>query len=490
MAYLPESEQDRQRREQQASGGAQQSLSGQSGVISGAPQSATPATGAAKGPSRSGAFTNLNAYISANKPQADQLGQKVGQNIQNAGNEARTNITNATNTFNQKAEQGSISNIGTAKQDANNIVQAAKVTNVGQGLQAQQKNRFSEVGNAQYQGPRDLDEAGVYQPAMQTTKKATDYSKMSENDSGRFTLLQEMMGKPTYSRGQTRLDNLLLGGSDAGKQHLEQARTSVADLPQTLETAATGARQVGQEKIAAHDDVRNYAQDTLVNNRTERATQVDQRVGGVKGQWSDEYNQMADTLSKYGDGNLELTKDQAAKLAVDQNTGLFNMLNDVDPRAYLKQNDFDANKVVSKDEYAQLSALDELASGVGLDETNKYGGADLAGTQTLADSFDGSRFGAEAKSRQELFNQYAKDTRGQASEVVTGIGNFNRVNAGFSQSVEDFLAGRGLTAINNQSQFVMNESMDSRKRVNQRIYDQIQASLNSQGYKNRVQVKE
>lgn len=405
----------------------------------------------------SGQYTNIQTYLDANKPQASQMGTQVADKITGTGQEARDQIGSASQDFSKQVDQGTIKSLETAQADASGIVDQAKSQAYSQKLSDDQMNRFKEVSTAKYQGPQDFESANLYQPTQAKVQKTQQLSQMSETEPGRFQLLNEVFKRPEYSAGQKNLDNLLLQNDSGTKQKLADARGSVGDVGGLFSKAQDDARALAGQRSAAIDDVRTKALGDFTGKRDARSAEVEARLGDVKDHWADEYNQYANLLGGYKGGDLNLSREQAKRLELMNGQGIYNLLsNGADPKAFLNLNAYDAGKVVSKDEQAQLAALDQLGALGGMGGTNKYSNADLAGTMTAKNALDASRFGESARQADNAFDDYAKSTNftGYGSNTQSydnGLfdkGDVTR-NASVSQSLERYL--NGLAANNSVS---------------------------------------
>lgn len=386
--------------------------------------------GSSQKQSGSGQYTNIQSYLDANKDQSAGMADQVANKITDTGTAARNQIGSATNDFNSSVDKGTIGNLAGAKTDAAGIVDYAKGINNSQSFDDQaagkpapnnklsndQLSRFKEVSTAQYKGPQDFASANLYSPTNDAVQKSDQYSKLSESDPGRFQLLDEVFKRPDYNQGQKQLDNLLIN-SDAGtKQKLIDARGAVSDVDGLFSKAQADAMSLAQQRAAQTDDARNSTLGYFNTNRDQRTNDVQNELDNVKNHWADEYNNYAKLLGDYKGGELNLNKDQASKLGVNQGDRLFNLLNGVDPKSYLKLNTYDPSKVISKDEQAQLTALDQLGAQAGLQQTNRYTDPSLAGTQNLQSAFDGSLFGQRDVDANKTFNNFA------ANDDITGYG--------------------------------------------------------------------
>lgn len=490
MAYLPESELEKQKRleaeGQQTQNGI--TLSSPSGtVVQRAP--GTPTNGAPKGPSQSGAYTNLQSYLDVNKEQSAALGADVGNKVKQAGTDARNQMQNASDSFKKQVDDASLANRDTAVQEAKDLVNTGYNQVYGGNYTDDQLNRFKDIGTASYQGPssyttakaydNDGNESGdLYSTTQQKINKANQYSDATTSDAGRLTLLQEMYAKPTYSRGQQSLDNLFLGTSAEGRQALDEARVANQGLDERFASDLNTASNLASSRKSEIADIAKQTQDYLGSQRNSKNANVDTELAKIQGQWDNEYNHYLKLLQDYkdkGGGDLELTAEEAARLGVLRelepsrivsqkmqtpgsgqvqyaDTQIFNNLKDVAASKYLDKKVYDASKVVSKDQFAQLAALDQLANQLGLDSISKFSDIDQAGTLGLHNNLDASLFGRQADIAKNDFIKYSKganftgtgeDSEGYQSSWLSND-NVTR-NASFSANLAKLLEGAGYT---------------------------------------------
>lgn len=399
--------------------------SGQSAIISG--QGSTPGAGASKAPDNPGNFVGIKQYLDANKTQASKLGDQVSGQIAGSIQGASDEIGGIRDKFNQVADSGTIKNLNTAADDAKGIVGQAATGAFGKGPTQDQQNRFKEVSTAQYKGPKALNETDFYQPAYSKVKEAQNYANLSKNESGNQQLLRDMYQDPSYSSGANRFDAYLLKNDEA-QQKLASSRANAEGLQGAFDTADTNAAQYAKDLQAKTDAVRQGARTGLEDTRVKRSDEVDAGLKDIQSDWSSEYDQYVNLLNNSDQGNnLALNDEQMQKLGVNADQHIYNMLDGSNASNYLDLEAFDANKVIGKDEQAQLAALDQLASQYGGTQTNKYTQGELAGTLNKADAFDASKFGTSAKEQQQLFETAAstaqvtskKDAHGNIFKTIS-----------------------------------------------------------------------
>jgi hypothetical protein len=186
-------------------------------------------------PVSSGRFTNLQRYMTANQG----AGQNIANNINNKVNQNATDTQNAVS----GAAQGFKSQLDAEKQrlaQASGFAQQVntdpnQIANNDQQFQDFTKLRTGEnnLGTIQQTGQQNLDAANSKLNTFQ------QQAAMVGNEKGRFELLRESLGRPNYTTGQQRLDQLLLQGGGGGI--LDNLQRSAAQKAQDLQNQYTGA---------------------------------------------------------------------------------------------------------------------------------------------------------------------------------------------------------------------------------------------------------
>ena len=430
----------------------EENISGESAVINpGAQNIAAP-----KPVKNSGSWTNLNAYLDANKGNAEQMGATIAGKISDQGSKTQGLIDDSKTDFTAKADAGTISNLSNAQKDAEDITKAARYNADNAQINDEQINRFKEVSNAQYKGPADLSFSDYYSDAQKNLNKSNEYKSNAQNDEGRFNLLQEFFNRPTYSQGQKAFDNLLIQGNQDAKNNIQNSANSLNNLQGNWDAANLFATDLANQRTLDSNAANAFARSYLTSNRDARNSEVDADLSNIQNQWSNEYNDYNQLLSGYDGGKLVLTPEQAAKLNLTKGSGqgIYNLLNGVPASNYLDLEAFDANKVVSQDQFAQLAALDQLANQFGANSISKFSDPNQAGTLNLTNNFDASRFGSSADQADAAFNTYAANTNvngtgygRDAYSVNFGLDNeYTNAQATIDANLAEYLASQGYTS--------------------------------------------
>jgi hypothetical protein len=200
---------------------------------------ATPSASASKAApksSSSGRFVNIENYLRAN-PNA-KVGQAVAEKVGKQASDADTAIQSAKTQFETKAGAAA-SNLTLDKSAAE---QAEAIAKQQQSVNQQQAkeiaSKLAAAQKAEYTGPLDIE------GETDLVKKTQDVQKLADlgsTEAGRFELLRSQLGKPTYSTGQQKLDNLFLtrdtGGVEALKNIKDQASSIKGNLDKTKQFA-------------------------------------------------------------------------------------------------------------------------------------------------------------------------------------------------------------------------------------------------------------
>lgn len=529
MPYLNDIDAEEQRKKQEAQGGPQ-AIAGQSSVINGN-SSQQPG-----GQKESGSYTNLNQYLEANKEQAAGMGAKIATDVSTQGAQTRDSINQTSQDFSSLADKGTIKNINTANQESSDIVRKAQTSAQNDQINDNQLARFGEISTAQYKGPQDIYGSQYAATAQQNVAKANENKNAVNTEEGRFNLLTNAYAKPQYSQGQKKLDNMLVQRNDVAKANIQNAAQGLGDIQGLWDTAGQTAANLAKQRTDLSNQVRNQAQQGLEAGRTQRTNEVNTALDTTKANWSNEYNRLNDLLSGYKGGDLELSQADVNKFGLTgDNQGIYNLLNGVDPKAYLDLKAFDANKVVSKDQFSQLSALDKLAQQYGGASTSRFSDINQAGTLGLDNNLDATGFGKAAVGAETGFQNTAGNTNidargyndqswygggilgndkhwvnavGQVTGNVknyldTGAFNVNGQTANTSEigvgaainpawdAYANLVGSIGLDWFGGGKQAEAQRAAQSgaNQQAAQNYFNQLNSFLDQQGYKNRVKVK-
>lgn len=315
--------------------------------------------------------------------------------------------------------------------------------NLLQGLDTQ---RFSDVINAQYQGPQSLRQAGLLDPISKRVDQAQRQLDLSQTASGREDLLREMFGQNRqYTQGQNRLDALLLNTSEGGVQNLLDRAGDVGNLRQQMDKAQLQSGNLAQSMTKEIDKIRGQARTHFTGAKSAYDSNLEKVLEKAQGQGDQYFDLMQKEL--LGGQNMAPTRVNVdgkwvtqdpqtnqpvfmnelgrSMLGVGENERLFNIKD-------LPKTELERAKLVTKNEQARqeaLARLAELDKSNKLDKNIKYSNALDAGTQKVTDSVNTEQLRKDLNMSKSEFDKWAKKTD------LTGTGtDYERYSRGLGKA--------------------------------------------------------
>lgn len=320
-----------------------------------------------------------------------------------------------------------------------------------------QKDRFSEIINAQYKGPESLRQAGLYQLASGKVQNAQDTLNNTKTATGREELLRNMyQQRGDYTSGLNKLDSALLNASKQGVQNLQNVAQQQGNLGQKLDQAQISSAATAQNRASEVSNIQEQARKAFSEGKTAEEAATENRLkeligvdaeGNLDGSNWNALPEYLKNIIREGQGGANFNSFEADLLGVKSGEGLYNLGENA-----IKVNQYDKNKLISRDEQLRQAALASLA---GLDQSNRldtnllYDNAALAGTQSSADALDLEGTRAALNSAEQDFRNTAEGTNltGQGSKKVSRGNTFGKktktYNASVGGNVGDFLEQAG-----------------------------------------------
>jgi len=315
-------------------------------------------------------FAGIQDYVNANKQQTAKLAGDVGGLVTNYGNEARTQIGQGQEKFNQAVDQNTVNLDERVFNTAKNT--AEQVTANQPDLQT-----FTNMRDAQYKGPASLETSEFYEPLNKAYTTAKTASDNTQSDAGQRELLtqlqQQQRGK--VNQGSLSLNSALLQGDTNARSILDNVRDANSDLEGLYTNAKTSAAAKATAGKTTTDATRQAVLDTFsgdkgVQSNLEKAL-VD-RSKDLIGQSKQQANDLVSALKTGANLTpaqikaLGISKEQYDNLVTDmsllKNTYGNNSYNDIS--RYATQIGVDpqinAQNAASAEEYARYEALNQL----------------------------------------------------------------------------------------------------------------------------------
>lgn len=379
------------------------------------------AQGAASTPTASTAapVQNLSSYLTANAPQAQQLGQniatslnnqfgKVQGDINNASTQFNNQVQSSTTPFNSQLVSGALANPTQFVSDPNNVSQ------------------FQGQLNAKYSGPTDFTQMNGYGDINSEVQNAVTNAANAKSQQGLGNLVNSVETNPTP--GQSTLDAMILGGNPDAWNTVQQAAAPFSSLTGYLGGQTTANNAAAQNALQNTTATANQAHQALTGAGTDFTTALNQKVQAAQKGLTDYGTNINNYVGQIQKGGLNgLTSFDQHVLGVDPTiaalarsapgienelqSGLANFPSLSVPNL---QDAFTIpsvqpgisptlQNVSSADDYAKAQALEQLAGGNILGLPLDAATASQAGTfnlPTALPTFDGK------KGAQELYDSF------------------------------------------------------------------------------------
>jgi hypothetical protein len=338
--------------------------------------------------SASGQYTNLQAYLDANKGnnQAQNLAGKVNTEVDEAANAQKQSEQSFKGLVDQNTVKEDLGLYDKIKQDP---------TALGQ----EDKDTFTKMRTAQYRGPKNLaDDFSDYVNAQKENSEAQQAGQATQSESGRMALLKRFYGRPDYTQGQQKLDQLLVQndeGADsafsAAKQRADKQSASFGNLKDSLnQYAQQAAETTGNTAKNASNFIGQQEQGLEDNLKSNYQNEISRR--------DKEYNDINQALA-----SGQITQSQAKKLRLDASQGAVKLYGQ-NPLSYLSKSATPTlSEFTSKGDAAKYQALADLAGQQNtlLTSPEQFGTYD----PNKAVGFDTNRFQNDVTGNQARFNE-------------------------------------------------------------------------------------
>lgn len=401
------------------------------------PQGAFIGTGApSPGPSTtapigSGSFTNLQQYIEANRPKAQELGQKIAGGISQEAEQLRGEVAGQ-----RETTLGAGSQISQEQQRIEQaqpfVTQAIEQAGTG----PTDTERFSRIlgGQGGVEAGPDLSQERQQAQALQ------ERSKELSTAGGRFSELGRLVGgkSATYSAGQRALDELMLTGAPNRAQQIKQARAATAGLGEQVGTLGTDVTARLAEQQAARGELAGTAAEQLEAARTGLTETTAEQLAAAKATGAEDYQRILASLQ-----SGQLSAEDLQTLGLTEGQQSYN----ISPEDFLTQaGDPTLTGVSTPEQVARYQMLQQLSGQTG---PGIYGGIDptTAGQYGGGYAFDQPAFagaaqeaGAEYRAKTEPLLQ----TLQQFAGARTVPKEFNQALANVQQNPDDIGAQQQL----------------------------------------------
>jgi hypothetical protein len=398
----------------------------------------------------SGRFQNLQKYIQANQPGAQQIGQKVQQNVAKQSEKVTQNIGQA----NTQLMSGAEKELGRLEQGKEAITKA---------LEAPSEYASDEEKFKQFQQYRKgISQAQDIQNLSQLQNQASaigEMSKASQSEQGRLGLLKNTFANKNYGQGASRLDQLLLQSNPNNLRQLAQS------------TKASHAQQMSniQNLQKQQEQYNKQIAEQAAARQKEATTGLETNIGAKESELSKKAIQAQieqDLLAKYAQQafgedkglfqDIDLTAEEKAKSGLEKlsaadilkATGLQAGQNyfRLTPQDILRAQQVERESVASAEDVKRLDDLRKLQEMENTfirnrDLIGKYTAGQLQGTEELQTGIKGE---------QDLYNTALAAKNKQLLDLANA-------RASLEQRTTDYLNKRFAGAEENRNWYVQGE---------------------------------
>jgi len=408
-------------------------------------------------PARSGQYQNIQKYLDANKSQATQMGQDVSQKVSGQVDQA------------QKA----VGDLGASVQKVSAFDPSKTLSNIS-GATQQEKDVYKSTKNTGgYSGPQDVSGLTDYGAAYTKANQAKELVGKAGSEFGQQELLKQTYARPNYTKGANRLDQALLGASDAGKQQIQSLSDKYKGLEGQFKSGfeSAGTNIANAQKQAAlnkmsFNPAETSARQNIINPLEEKAKQAN-----LSGSKFGEYS------SDVSDLNLSPETLAALGLKSGQRTYGTNLSNYISGPA----SQATAGTIANQDERARYNDLMNFIGG-------NTGDIPMTGAQYQQGSVNTDKLKADIASKEAAFKEWAKaqnvSTSANAGGAAGGTTYEARTNANLLDYLNDpnsikstsgWTGGMSIGASDEQM-----TALDKQAREN--AFNQLQGLLSNSGF--------
>lgn len=313
MAFVP----------QQDDPNKQPGQSGQPGQTPMAPVSTSSAPGAGPGaaPSTSATgavasnqaspqpFTNLQAYLTANQPQIQQMGQNITGQIGSDYGKIQNDIATGTKGFQDTVAGGyAAPNADIVSEAASNPTAVADDPTKAATFKAQL--------NDKYTGPANFEGSDYYANLNKEVQDAASKANLVNTPSGFETYFRGFEDNPTA--GDTTLDSVLLQGNPDVFKSIQAAAKPTMGLPDYLSGVIPAQNKAVQDAQAAATGAAQNAGTQIGKTATDFGNTLNTNVANANKSSSDYNAQLNDIASKISSGGYaSLTPQEQSLIGYD-----------------------------------------------------------------------------------------------------------------------------------------------------------------------------
>lgn len=161
--------------------------------------------------------------------------------------------------------------------------------------------RLADILNVKYTGPSDLSQMKGYADLTNQSREAQTLQDLAQGNQFKGELLKQTFSNPNeqYSLGNQRLDDLLLGQGQVGKNLQDTAKSMMGEgsvndyFNQNVQSQRELAAQRGQDL----DTLRKNVREDLTQTALQRESEINQRLSDIEKNWENYPQYFRDILT-------------------------------------------------------------------------------------------------------------------------------------------------------------------------------------------------
>lgn len=300
-------------------------------------------------------FTNLKAYLTANEPQIQGMGQKIAGEINEGYGKVQNDITSGTQGFQGQVKGGyAAPNEELVKQATSHPTDFISDPN--------NVTAFQKQLNNQYVGPSNFESSDYYANLNKEVQDAATKANQVNTPSGLQSYLTGLGNNPTA--GDRTLDQVLLYGNPEALSTIKGAADKATALPDYLSSVIPGQNQAVSDAQASASSSRDAARAGLTKAGTDFNSDLQKRLDEAQGNYTTYNKDVGQIRGAAQDINSQIQ----AYLAQNPQLSLDRGNNYLAPWMNLSEatNAPTLQNVSGQNDYATNAALAQLAGESGL----------------------------------------------------------------------------------------------------------------------------
>lgn len=297
-----------------------------------------------------GNFVGIQQYLAQNKPQTENLANKMADTAISAGKEASSTINKQGADFTSKVNESLVP-------WDQNIVDQASTDPTMVANDAGSLAKFQAMRDSSYKGPQSFESTDYYTKANEAANKAQSTSGLLGSEEGQKQVLSGLQGQRNLNKGALTLDSALLSTNPNSAKTLAAAQQSTSGLGQQVQNIGTAGNKQADYVKSETQKMKDAIQSAFSGANSPQAKMeagINARLAAAQGNITTAEDLNKGSLSNKQYANLGVNSQQLANLNVNKdNLGRF-------VKGGGTREALSVGNIGTADEYARQAALNSL----------------------------------------------------------------------------------------------------------------------------------